>query len=244
MPPKEKAANTGVTAESQRSAASDGIYNYELPRSLVAKIARASVPDNCKFQKETILALLKGSTVFINCLAAGAHEIAKGKQHKSISASDVLRALEHLQLGDLVGPLQDELPIYRELQKSGRKSVGSKNKGSASTSVADPASSMGPPQSIPKKGKGAAMVVPISEGEDGNTQGQPADADMDVDTEMNDMDDAEEADVNGSQGEEGEEDEDEENEELVDQMAVEDEELRDTKGLDLRDPRVEVDENV
>jgi hypothetical protein len=84
MPPKEKAANAGVTAESQQSAASDGIYNYELPRSLVAKIARASVresdpprisdgkhaqvPDNCKFQKETILALLKGSTVFINCL--------------------------------------------------------------------------------------------------------------------------------------------------------------------------------
>lgn len=28
------------------------------------------VPDNCKFQKETILALLKGSTVFINCLGA------------------------------------------------------------------------------------------------------------------------------------------------------------------------------
>ena len=84
MPPKEKAANAGVTAESQQSVASDGIYNYELPRSLVTKIARASVrgsdplcisddkhaqvPDNCKFQKETILALLKGSTVFINCL--------------------------------------------------------------------------------------------------------------------------------------------------------------------------------
>jgi len=85
MPPKEKAVSAGVTAESQQNAAgSDGIYNYELPRSLVAKIARASVresgpvwisgdkhaqvPDNCKFQKETILALLKGSTVFINCL--------------------------------------------------------------------------------------------------------------------------------------------------------------------------------
>ena len=84
MPPKEKAVNPSVTAEAQQSVASDGIYSYELPRSLVAKIARASVrssdllrifddkhaqvPDNCKFQKETTLALLKGSTVFINCL--------------------------------------------------------------------------------------------------------------------------------------------------------------------------------
>jgi hypothetical protein len=116
-----------------------------------------------------------------------------------------------MQLGDLVGPLQDELPsrlnqrvtsitltyslVYRELQKSGRKSAGAKNKGSASTSATDPASSMGPPQSIPKKGKGTATVVPMSEDEDGNTQGQPADADMDVDAEMNDVEDGEEADV-------------------------------------------------
>lgn len=98
MPPKEKAANTGVTAESQQSTSSDGVYSYELPRSLVAKIARASVrdsnplcilddkpaqvPDNCKFQKETILALLKGSTVFINCL--GTYTLARSHGNFSI----------------------------------------------------------------------------------------------------------------------------------------------------------------
>jgi len=46
MPPKEKATNAGVTAESQQGVGSDGIYNYELPRSLVAKIARASVRES------------------------------------------------------------------------------------------------------------------------------------------------------------------------------------------------------
>ena len=163
-----------------------------------------------------------------------------------------------MQLGDLVGPLQDELPsrfdqqvvsihltyslVYRELQKSGRKSAGAKNKGSASTSATDPASSMGPPQSIPKKGKGAATVVPMSEDEDGNAQGQPADAEMDVDAEMNDAEDVDEADANDSQGEEEGEDDDEE---LVDEMAVEGEELhRDTKALDLHNPRADVDEDV
>jgi hypothetical protein len=94
MPPKEKAANAGVTTDTQQSVASDGIYSYELPRSLVAKIARASVrgsdplsisdyehaqvPDNCKFQKETVLALLKGSTVFINCLGTYAFARSHG----------------------------------------------------------------------------------------------------------------------------------------------------------------------
>jgi len=163
-----------------------------------------------------------------------------------------------MQLGDLVGPLQDELPskfdrqvvsiplmyslVYRELQKSGRKSAGAKNKGTTSTSATDPASSMGPPQSIPKKGKGAAIIVPMSEDEDGNIQSQPTDADMDVDAEMNDAEDVDEADANESQGEdEGEE----EDEELVDQMAVEDEELRrDTKALDLHNPQADLDEDV
>ena len=163
-----------------------------------------------------------------------------------------------MQLGDLVGPLQDELPskfgrqvvfiplmyslVYRELQKSGRKSVGVKNKGTTSTSATDPASSMGPPQSIPRKGKGAAIIVPMSEDEDGNIQGQPADADMDVDAEMNDAEDVDEADANESQGEEEGEEEDEE---LVDQMAVEDEELRrDTKALNLRNPQADLDEDA
>jgi len=151
-----------------------------------------------------------------------------------------------MQLGDLVVPLQDELPIYRELQKSGRKSASAKNKGSTSVPVSDPASSMGPPQFVPKKGKGAATVVPMSKDEGGNTQSQPTDADMDVDAEMNDAEDVDEADANESQGEDEEDEgEEEEEEELVDQMAVEDEELRrETKELDLHNPQADVDEDV
>lgn len=38
-----------------------------------------------------------------------AHEISQNKQHKSISASDVLKALEVVEFGDLVPRLQIEL---------------------------------------------------------------------------------------------------------------------------------------
>jgi DNA polymerase epsilon subunit 3 len=164
-----------------------------------------------------------------------------------------------MQLGDLVGPLQDELPSesdhntmtinltwfseYREIQKSGRKSTGARSKPSASTAATDPSGSMGPPQSIPKKGKGAAVVVPMSEDEDGHAQGQISEANMDVDAEMDVAENDDDADANESQGEEeGEEDEEEEEEELVDQMAVEDEEVRqDTQGLDIHGQPVDGD---
>jgi len=142
-----------------------------------------------------------------------------------------------MQLGDLVGPLQDELPRYREIQKSGRKSTSVRSKPSAT----DASGSMGPPQTIPKKGKGTAIVVPMSEDEDGHPQGQPTEASMDVDGEND-----EEADVNESQGEnDGEDEDEEEEEELVDQMAVEDEEIRrDIKGFDLHNQPADGDEDV
>ena len=172
-----------------------------------------------------------------------------------------------MQLGDLVGSLQDELPSgsnhdtsfisisltcflgYREIQKSSRKSAGARNKPSASTAASDPSRSMDPPQSIPKKGKGAAIVAPMSEDEDEPTRSLTADINIDIDAEMNDIENDEDADVNETQGEEeGEEDEEEEedeDEEPVDQMVVEDEEVRrDTGGLDLHDEPVDGDEDV
>jgi hypothetical protein len=49
---------------------------------------------------------------FIQCLLIyllRAHDVALSKQHKSISASDVLKALEMIEFGDLVENLQNEL---------------------------------------------------------------------------------------------------------------------------------------
>ncbi|KAJ3878861.1 histone-fold-containing protein [Lentinula edodes] len=126
MPRKE---NPGpLSAQQQQDLVSEGIDNFELPKSLVTKIAKSAVPDNTKLQKEAILSLVKGSTVFINYLAATAHEVAQSKQHKSISASDVLKALEMIELGDLVEPLSAELQVYRDQvkpDKSGRGSTAS-----------------------------------------------------------------------------------------------------------------------
>ena len=38
-----------------------------------------------------------------------AHEVASSKQHKSISATDVLKALELVEFGDIANNIQGEL---------------------------------------------------------------------------------------------------------------------------------------
>ncbi|ESK93344.1 cbf nf-y family transcription [Moniliophthora roreri MCA 2997] len=120
-----------ITAQAQQDLVSEGLDNFELPKSLVTKIAKSNLPDNTKLQKETILALVKGSTVFINYLAATAHDVAQSKQHKSISASDVLKALELLEFGDLVDPFQAELTTLLVFRDQGKR----KSSGSASVST-------------------------------------------------------------------------------------------------------------
>ncbi|KAG6856492.1 hypothetical protein H0H87_003870 [Tephrocybe sp. NHM501043] len=148
MPRKDAPAGP-ISAQAQQDIVSEGIENFELPKSLVTKIAKSALPDNAKLQKETVLSLLKGSTVFINYLvlthsalfaAATAHDVAISKQHKSISASDVLKALEMIEFGDLVDKLQAELVVYRAQSKTDKKKPTSAVP-SASTAAHPPASS-------------------------------------------------------------------------------------------------------
>ncbi|TFY77430.1 hypothetical protein EWM64_g6582 [Hericium alpestre] len=175
-------------------------------------------------QKDTVLSLVKGSTVFINYLAATAHDVAHSKQHKSISASDVLKALETIEFGDLVGPLQAELQTYRENNKG--------KKGGAATSAGT--------ISVPSKprGKGKERAGP-SEAVSAPLPPPPAaqiDAPVthagDVDEEMTDVAEAgglenaegpedEETDEDGPEEEEGEE----EDEDLTDDAGEEDVEI-------------------
>ncbi|KAK0228855.1 hypothetical protein IW262DRAFT_1456070 [Armillaria fumosa] len=120
-----------VSAQAQQELVTEGLDNFELPKSLVTSIARSALPDNAKLPKDTILALVKGSTVFINHLGAPsallgrlerkAYDVAMSKQHKSISAADVIRALEVLELGDMIGTIQEDLQAFREEQRAAGK---------------------------------------------------------------------------------------------------------------------------
>jgi hypothetical protein len=96
-----------------------------------------------------------------------AQEMAHSKSHKTIAASDVLKALEAVELGDMVGTLQRELdgtrsnfvvilegvshaifasfhllPVFRAEQKANRgkgRASNASNAGAANTSISESA---------------------------------------------------------------------------------------------------------
>ncbi|CAE6446859.1 unnamed protein product [Rhizoctonia solani] len=117
MPRLSQAATNAATADSQQDAvmASEGIENYELPKTLVTRIVKSAIPENAKVQKEAMHAFLKGSTVFINYLAATAHELSRARGHKSVGAADVIKAIETIEFNTdgLVKFLELDLEAFR-----------------------------------------------------------------------------------------------------------------------------------
>jgi len=63
-----RTSTASLTAQAQQQQLTDAIDQFELPKSLVTRIAKSALPDNAKLQKDTVLALVKSSTVFINYL--------------------------------------------------------------------------------------------------------------------------------------------------------------------------------
>ncbi|EPQ53038.1 histone-fold-containing protein [Gloeophyllum trabeum ATCC 11539] len=226
MPRADSSSNLSKAPSAKNQQDAVGIENYELPKSLITKIAKSAIPENTKLQKEVVTSLVKGSTVFINYLgASAAHDVAASKQHKSISATDVLKALELLEFADMVPGLQTELQAYRDTQKKGKQSGASKGKAKETDSPAK------------AKGKEKAAAVPsavsqtdqepqdVDEDESGNTVRVRPEEDEDM------LDPEEEGDI--PEEEIPEDEPEEEDEELVDNVAVEEEELqRDARGLE------------
>ncbi|KAF5376434.1 hypothetical protein D9615_008657 [Tricholomella constricta] len=92
-----------------------------------------------------------------------AHDVAVSKQHKSISASDVLKALELIEFGDLVDKLQGELVVYRQQAKTDKTKKGTSNIGSVSAPVGKarpaPSPAAGSASVAASKPKGKEKVV-------------------------------------------------------------------------------------
>ncbi|KAG2179406.1 hypothetical protein INT44_006252 [Umbelopsis vinacea] len=105
---------------------STSIDDNELPKANVTRILKHALPASTALQKDAKLAISKASTVFINYLSATANDIAKSANHKTITAPDVFKALEVLELEDFVPKLQEAFTAYQQLQqeKKSRKKEG------------------------------------------------------------------------------------------------------------------------
>jgi DNA polymerase epsilon subunit 3 len=90
---------------------------YELPKAVVKRIIKeklhttnaAGQKKNVVLHKDVLLAVTESAKVFLNYLTSTANDICQGNKRQTISANDVLEALEDLAFTELVEPLKEAL---------------------------------------------------------------------------------------------------------------------------------------
>ena len=133
-------------------------------------------------------------------IISSAHDLALQKAHKSVSASDVLKALEVLEFGDLVEPLNAELNIFRgapakPADNKGRRSSTATTPGTTYTSATTGGKGKAPPGTTASKGPAVGSVSTAGKGKAREdvayaaagasiSTGYPAQEDVDMDADV------------------------------------------------------------
>ena len=102
--------------------------DLSLPRTMVTRLAKGVLPPNTQIQKDAILAMSKGATVFVNYLSNAANEHTMKDNRRTVSPQNVLQALRDLEFEAFLPRVEAELAKFNEIQTVKRNDYRKKNK--------------------------------------------------------------------------------------------------------------------
>ncbi|XP_008228666.1 PREDICTED: DNA polymerase epsilon subunit 3 [Prunus mume] len=112
----------------------------ELPKAIVRRVVKDKLSQCSKgdgdltLHKEALLAFSESARIFIHYLSATANDICKEKKRQTISADDVLKALEEIEFSEFIKPLEASLKGKnpgKNAEKSGGKKAGKQKAGTS-----------------------------------------------------------------------------------------------------------------
>ncbi|KAI5951757.1 DPB4 [Candida jiufengensis] len=117
MPPKGWKKNADPSQQPPRDVDPVSIDDILFPRSTLQKLAKSIISDeensnNMTMAKDSLLALQRSASVFVSYMLFHAKQISKSTGRKTITAQDMLFALERAEFGGFVPEIKDKLAIY------------------------------------------------------------------------------------------------------------------------------------
>ncbi|XP_076454680.1 DNA polymerase epsilon subunit 3-like [Babylonia areolata] len=109
--------------------------DLNLPNAVVGRIIKDAIPEGVNVSKEARLAISKAASVFVLYATSCSNNYALKAKRKTISAQDVLSAMEEMDFEQFVEPLTDALEAFRSQQQG--KKERKKEKESSATSESD-----------------------------------------------------------------------------------------------------------
>ncbi|KAK7491678.1 hypothetical protein BaRGS_00017131, partial [Batillaria attramentaria] len=108
--------------------------DLNLPNAVVGRIIKDAIPEGVNVSKEARLAISKAASVFVLYATSCSNNYALKAKRKTISAQDVLQAMEEMEFEQFIDPLTQALEAFRrevqdkkeatEKRKKERESAG------------------------------------------------------------------------------------------------------------------------
>ncbi|KAF3040936.1 hypothetical protein E8E12_007775 [Didymella heteroderae] len=102
------------------------VEDLNLPKSIVQRLAKGVLPPNTQIQKDALLAMSKGATVFVNYLTSAAAEEALRSGRKSVMPADVFAAMRELEFEFMLPRLEAEVTKFTSIQADKRNTYRKK----------------------------------------------------------------------------------------------------------------------
>ncbi|KAK4741916.1 hypothetical protein SAY87_025504 [Trapa incisa] len=104
----------------------------ELPKAIVRrvvkeKLSRCSDAGDIALHKDALLAFTESARIFIHYLSATANDVTKESRRQTITADDVLKAIQEIEFPEFIGPLKSSLEEFRR-KNAGKRAEASKAK--------------------------------------------------------------------------------------------------------------------
>jgi len=113
-----------------------GDESHELPRAVITRIIKQSLPENVQVAKDAKLALAKAAKYFILYLSSCSNDFCKSCNRTTIGVNHVYGACEELEFPDFVEKLKQFLEVYKK-EQAAKKSSKKKAKESENTPTKD-----------------------------------------------------------------------------------------------------------
>ncbi|OAG12936.1 histone-fold-containing protein [Paraphaeosphaeria sporulosa] len=166
MPPRKSNVSTAAAEDSPKPPPKaardedDGLSDLNLPKSIVQRLAKGVLPPNTQIQKDALLAMSKGATVFVNYLTSTAAEHAARSGKKTVMPKDVFDALQELEFDFMLQRVEAEVHKFTSIQadkrNTYRKKVREEKKAAKGEPTNGAAEDEQPPTKRARRSDGAA----------------------------------------------------------------------------------------
>jgi len=102
--------------------------DLNLPTAVITRMIKEVLPDGVAISKEARAAISKSASVFVLYATSCANNIALQHKRKTLTATDVLDAIEEMEFTTFLKPLKEALEVFKREQKEKKDAAEIKKK--------------------------------------------------------------------------------------------------------------------